>query len=1297
MRQSSRIVRPAGRIKRLPVPPDKQQSISVVMKSRKDVPYVINVYNPYEVLSTSEREERCESDADCHPRVNNHYVNPIPFPNPRRRVNVVNECNQINQSMYKEPVVRPSLLKFKIKLNNQIGTLLVDSGSSGNFISSAFVQQYKDCFPTKQIDHPHSVTLADGTQHISCKMVPGVTLNVAGYREQIDFIVLPLNHYDIILGMPWLRQTNPVIDWGKPSVTVRSKGYSYTFADVDIESNTATDKEEKDDGGRTIISANQIKRAAKYEEVFAVFISPQTIKHHLGRVEHSDRSLVHPTTEASVYTQQLMKEFHDVFPEKLKGLPPIRSIDHRIETIPGSTPPSRPTYRMSSVELDELKKQLDDLIESGFIQPSKSPYGAPVLFVKKKDGTIRMCIDYRALNKQTIRNVYPLPRSDELFDRLHSAKWFSKIDLRSGYHQVRIHSDDIHKTAFNTRYGHYEFKVLPFGLTNAPATFMHLMQEVMKPYLDKFVIVFLDDILIYSKTWEEHKQHVRQVLEALRENKLYAKASKCELCRSKVTFLGHVVDQHGLRMEPEKVVAINEWPVLRNVKEVRMFLGLAGYYRKFVMNFSTIAAPLTSLLKSDNPFVWSEEQQKAFDALKQAITKAPVLILPNPSLPYTVTTDASGIGVGATLSQDHGNGLQPIAFLSKKLLPAERNYAVHEQETLAIVIALREWRHYLHGAKFTVVTDHHSLKYLQSQPLLSSRQARWMELLSTFDFDIEYQAGKLNTVADALSRRADYERIIASDSRSDHHGNNLRLNAVNTSSGSSTSICDAIKRAYLGDVLAMEIINNGNRDSAESKMVLDMYSYSTNSGLIHHKKTGRVYVPNDKHIKETILYECHDAPLSGHVGIARTTELVKRTYIWDKMDAEIKQYVRSCLRCQLNKSTNQVPAGLLQPLPVPLQPWHTITMDLIVSLPVTRVGYDAILVVVDKLTKMSIFIPTHTTVTAEKLSELVFNNVVRYHGVPSIIVSDRDSKFTSKFWRSLWGQLGTKLALSTSFHPQTDGQTERMNRTLEDMLRSYVSYNQDDWDECLVHAEIACNNAVQSSSGFSPFYLNHGFHPLFPNTPYQLNSNNPQPSNNPTANEHINKIHDSLVKAKQALLHAQERQAKYANQKRREVIYNIGDRVLLSTSNIKDDTRRPKLSSKFCGPFVIEEKISDVAYRVTLPSTMKRLHNVFHVSKLKPYVSSDDTFPLRKEKEKEVSGRPPPELVDEEEEAWEVEKVVGKRERGKGRKEYLVIWKGYPIHERTWEPEHNLRYAREKIEEYEEKEKEKPKSRRKRK
>ena len=443
----------------------------------------------------------------------------------------------------------------------------------------------------------------------------------------------------------------------------------------------------------------------------------------------------------------VVNEFTSVFPEDLPGLPPDREVTFEIEVLPGTAPISKAPYRMAPAELKELQIQLQELLDKGFIRPSHSPWGAPVLFVKKKDGALRMCIDYRELNKVTIKNRYPLPRIDDLFDQLKGSVVFSKIDLRSGYHQLKIKETDIFKSAFRTRYGHYEFLVMPFGLTNAPAAFMDLMNRVFKTYLDKFVIVFIDDILIYSKSQEEHVEHLRIVLRILAEQQLYAKFSKCEFWLDKVQFLGHVISKDGISVDPAKIEAVSQWSAPTSVTEIQSFLGLAGYYRRFVEGFSTLAAPLTALTKKDRKFEWTDKCEQSFQELKRRLTSAPVLVLPTDDTEFSVYCDASKIGLGAVLMQDR----KVIAYASRQLKNHEKNYPTHDLELAAVVFALKIWRHYLYGARCQIFTDHKSLKYIFTQKELNMRQRRWLELVKDYDCEILYHPGKANRVADALS------------------------------------------------------------------------------------------------------------------------------------------------------------------------------------------------------------------------------------------------------------------------------------------------------------------------------------------------------------------------------------------------------------------------------------------------------------------------------------------------------------------------------------------------------------------
>lgn len=1003
------------------------------------------------------------------------------------------------------------LIKVVGTIHNTHAICLIDSGASGNFINSKFVEQHSIPLDTNVAAIP--ITLADGSQRHSLGVVKDTALQLQSFTAAVDLVALPLKGYDIILGMPWLEAVNPVIDWRNKSITINA---------TTTDANQVISHVISSDCTIQVLSAVELRRNIKKKQVESCYMimlhrtdEPEQQTETINNIDNNSQ------TEPSEWTdmrQTLLKQYADVFPDTLPhGLPPSRSIDHRIELKPGSAPTNRPIYRMSPPELDEVKKQIDQLMQAGFIRPSKSPFGAPLLLVKKKDGSMRMCVDYRALNEITIKNSYPLPRIDELFDRLQGAKIFSKIDLRNGYHQIRIHPDDVEKTAFRSRYGHFEFMVLPFGLTNAPATFMHLMQDLFRPFLDKFVLVFIDDILIFSKNLHEHQQHVKQVLDILRDNKLYAKLSKCELIKQQVEFLGHIVDAEGIHMMQDKVEAILKWPAPANKSELQSFLGLVGYYRKFIYMFSEIAAPLTQLLQKEQAYTWTQAQQQAFDTLKERVSKQPVLILPDPKLPYsfTVTTDASGFAVGATLSQDHGKGLQPIAYLSKKMLPAEKNYPIHEQELLAIIIALKEWRHYLLGTKFTVYTDHNSLKYLQSQPHLSARQVRWTEFLQQFDIDLQYKPGKSNVVADALSRRPDHKVTEPADTINAVECNQVTTRSQSTSIlGVGKQLHDDIVKAYAEDDQCKSVLANPTAYP----------QYQVKSGLIIDK-ANRVLIPStgnlSKIVKEAILFECHDSPLAGHGGVQKTMEQVQRRFTWHQLHKEVKQYVTTCVPCQMNKNVNQSPSGLLQPLPIPDAPWSTVTMDFIMTLPKTKSGYDAILVVVEKLTKWAVYIPCHSTIDAPTTATLFYQHIVRNHGMPNCIISDRDPRFTSIFWKSLWGQLGTKLNMSTASHPQTDGQTERQNRTLEEAVRSYVNYKQDDWDQHLIALELAYNSSVNRSTGFTPHYLNHGYEMSLP---LDAAISPSRESNNPTAADRIKLIHDSIQQAKTSLQQAQQRQ-----------------------------------------------------------------------------------------------------------------------------------------------------------------------------
>ncbi|MCO5560169.1 hypothetical protein L7F22_013776 [Adiantum nelumboides] len=544
---------------------------------------------------------------------------------------------------------------------------------------------------------------------------------------------------------------------------------------------------------------------------------------------------------------------------------------------------------------EALKNQLTQLLEQGFIKPSVSPWGAPILFQKKKDGTFRLCIDYRGLNQCTVKNKYPLPRIDELFDRLSGAQYFSKIDLRSGFYQVRIQAEDIPKTAFNTRFGHYEFVVMPFGLTNAPATFNRLMTDLFREGLDNFVLVFFDDILVYSKTREEHEQHLRQVLEILRISKLYAKRSKCLFFVEKVAYLGFIVSKDGISPDPAKVEAVVKWHIPQSVSEVRGFLGL-----------------------TDENFIWTEKRDFAFNELKNLLAKSSVLKLPDFEKTFEVIVDACAKGVRGILRQEG----HPIAYESRQLRIHERNYPTHDLELLAVVHALKKWRHYLLSQIFDLVTDHKSLKWIFTQPELNMRKRRWVEFLQEFNFEIKFRPCKDNQAADALSRRVATLAIsLLSSSLPEEVQQKIQLDD------------------YFGPLI-QEIQAQSKRE--------DLADFILTDGFLYYKQ--RMCIPFE--MRSQILTEAHDNPLAVHPGYHKMFSNLKRDFFWPRMKKDTLDYVRRCLICQNTKAERVKIPGKLQLLDLPQMKWECISMDSVTGLPKTTGNYDSIFVIVDKLTKM---------------------------------------------------------------------------------------------------------------------------------------------------------------------------------------------------------------------------------------------------------------------------------------------------------------------------------------------------------
>jgi transposase InsO family protein len=1061
--------------------------------------------------------------------------------------------------------------------------------------------------------------------------------------------------FDLILGLEWLRKYNPRINWKSDTLLVYDNSQRRC---VHISAQKSSMHVPN-----YVITPKQLKRSArKGATVFLVQLhhvgmrgptrESASVGHTTGMGPSGTSSTGSAEEEIPSALQFLLEQYTDVFPDELpNGLPPERSVKLNIDLLPGTKPVKRPIYKLSIDELKEVKKQVDELLEKGFIRPSTSPWSSSILFVPKKDGGLRMCVDYRALNKATVRNNYPLPRIDEVWDQIGGSRYFSSLDLRSGYNQIRIAEDDTYKTCFRTRYGAYEFLVVPFGLAGAPPIFQSLMNEVLRPYLDKFCLVYLDDILVYSKTKNEHVEHLRIILTKLREHQLYCKLSKCEFLRSSLTYLGHHISFEGIGVEERKVNAIRCWERPKNLVNLQSFLGLCNYYRKFVRNFSSIAAPLTNLTKKSVTFEWTSVQETAFTQLKEALMNTPILRNADNSLPFEVQTDASETGIGAVLQQKSEDGILPVAYMSRKLNAAEQNYSVHERELLAVVDSLREWRSYLLGHRFIVKTDHRPLQHLQTQPQLSRRQARWVIFLQEYDFDWEYVTGPSNRAADSLSRQ-NFPPVHAT-------WDNLHDIAK------SVPTDDAIRLNTHMIVESMDVTDLASQYSSDPEFK-DSFQ---NPQPPFRRRDGRLYNGNllclpMGELRDTVLHDHHDAVASGHRGIAKTIASISRSYYWSSLGKDVTEYVRSCDACQRAKAVRQSRSGLLRPFPPPQRKWEVISMDFVFDLPLTSHGKNGIAVVVDKLSRQAHFLALTPNFDAIDLAHLYLHEVYRHHGLPRILISDRDVRFTSLFWTSLMKRLGVRLNLSTAYHPETDGQTERTIGTFEDMIRPYVCYLQNDWDQYLDQLEFAYNNSEHASLGQTPFMVTYGQHPTTLDD--VLTSPPPTMLEPPAVQDLLDATERARHLAHHSVTQMNARMAATANRSRREVTFQVHDLVLLSTRHLRfplGSTRVKKFASRWIGPFKVLASVADGrAYKLDLPGTMP-LHPTFHVSLLKPYVPN--THPSR------LQVPPTSDLFADGHEEWEVECILSHRWRG-SQLHYLVSWRGFAEHENSWLPETNL-------------------------
>ncbi|WVZ89824.1 LOW QUALITY PROTEIN: hypothetical protein U9M48_036182, partial [Paspalum notatum var. saurae] len=783
---------------------------------------------------------------------------------------------------------------------------------------------------------------------------------------------------------------------------------------------------------------------------------------------------------------------------------------------------------------------------------------------------------------------------------------------------------------------------MSFGLTNAPAFFMYLMNSVFMNELDKFVVVFIDDILVYSKNEKEHEEHLRIVLSRLREHKLYAKFSKCAFWLKKVAFLGHILSAKGVAaVDPSKVEDVLNWKQPQTVTEIRSFLGLEGYYRRFIKDFSKIAKPMTALTQKNAKFTWIPKCEEAFRMLKKLLTSAPILAQPDITKPFDVYCDASGSGLGCVLMQEG----RVIAYASCQLRKHEVNYPTHDLELLAVVYALKKWRHYLLGNTCHIYTNHKSLKYIFTQPELNMRQRR---VDKDYDLEVHYHPGKANVVADALSRKAHYNFIEARPTvgvlcyEMGDIEMPTTLEAELYNLVLEPTIKDQIIAAQKQDK-GMAHIQDEINDRKKACFKLD------EEGVLWFKN--RLVVPKDMELRKKILDEAHTSMFTMHPGSNKMYQDLKQKFWWTRMKREIAKYVSECDICQRVKADHLKPAGMLQPLAVPAWKWEDIHMDFIK-------GYDSIWVIIDRFTKSTYFIPVKTIYHAKTYAELYIARIVSLHSVPRTITSDRGLLF-----EQLQTALGANLIHSSAYHPQTSGQVERVNQILEDMLRACALIYSTKWDECLLLAEFAYNNSYQKSLDMAPFEALYGRRCRTPLNWSELGERVTfGPDLVTQAEEQVKFIHDNLKRA-------QSRQKSYSNKRRRPLVFEKDDHVYLLVLPMKGVHRfgvKGKLAPRYIGPFKITEQCGPVAYRLELPPHLAAVHDEFHVSQLKKCLRVPeeviDTSQIQIQ----------PDLTYEEQPI----KILDQKQRATRRRAinfYKVQWSNHSEEEATWEQKEFLR------------------------
>lgn len=1178
---------------------------------------------------------------------------------------------------------------------------LIDSGClSYGVVSKKFVKRNK--LLTMDIE-PRPIKGVTGEVEFITQVVR-TRMDIDSHTEEGAYFYVIPDHlgYDLILGKPWLVRHDGRLEPKRGRLYLQSTGSRL----VDREKRPLSRMDVGQISGTVMQGYIRRQRRTKAKDIEVFAATLHDIQKALAPKKPTD-----PRTRLPAQYMEYLGLFES---GKAEELPPHRGagIDHEIELVQkdGKEPevPWGPLYSMSKEELLVLRKTLSELLDKQFIRVSHSSAAAPVLFVRKPGGGLRFCVDYRALNALTKKDRYPLPLIHETLNQIGKAKWFTKLDVSSAFHKIRIAKGQEWMTAFRTRYGLYEWMVTPFGLANAPSTFQKYINWALREYLDECCSAYIDDVLIYTDgTLEQHRADVRKILKKLAEAGLYLDINKCEFECQETKYLGYIIRAgKGVEMDPEKIKAILEWQAPTTVKGVRGFLGFANFYRKFIRAFSDIVRPLTELTHKDTKFHWTEECQQNFDKLKELFSTGPILVAFDPERTTVVETDSSGYCTGGVMSQwDEEGVLRPCAYFSKKNAPAECNYEIYDKELLAVVRSLEEWDSQLRSVdNFEVITDHKNLEYFFQPRKLTERHVRWSLLLSRFNFTLRYRPGKDNERADALSRRDqdmpvsdDDERILSRTIQLLKRPEGVETHIAVMSHIAPTMVTDnpiptpertenppteqvedpevdvdALWSQALQDDVDYEIARISVRQQLRKFPAGFPYKVSIAECELNEQEQllfrGRKWVPKSEPLRTALMDRAHSTLLMGHPGRNETYGAIYRSYFWPNLSQDVRRFVHNCNVCGRTKAWRERKQGLLKPLPIPDRCWQELSMDFIVDLPPSE-GCTNIMVITDRLSKGVIFVPL-ATISTEAVAWAFIQHVVRHHSLPKAIVSDRGSQFVGGMWKRICQLLQIRRRLSTAWHPQTDGATERVNSVLETYLRTYVCYDQSDWVKFLAMGEIAINCRTATATGITPFFFSHGYDP----SPYEeLIDGDDRPegaisrlSPIQQGEEVVRRLQEATKWAQASIAFAQQLAEEQANRTRNAApSYRQGDKVWLKLKNVRTDRPSKKLDWKNA-KYTVQEMVGTHSVRLDTPLG---IHPVFHVDLL--HLASDDPFPSQPSDDQQ----PPAVLVDGEQE-YEVERIVDEKrtKRGRGTKLwYRVKWRGYA--KTTWEAADSLSEA----------------------